>query len=218
MNCERCGRDLEDDWHYCPKCGAKKGGDPMDNMGRDIFSKMLLDFKKNFKDMDNFDEAFSKDIQALDLSPYFQNIHKRQENSTNPVKRKGFSIKITTRKGMGPKVDIQNLDTNRQEIQPRKIEPAKPEGEKARSIFKTVPKQMKEPATEVKNMGNRVTVDIDMPGVRSVEDTEVKQLESSVEVKAVAGDMAYFKILTKPVQYKLRNKNFIDGKLHLEFS
>jgi hypothetical protein len=39
-----------------------------------------------------------------------------------------------------------------------------------------------------------------------------------VEVKAIARDRAYFKILTKPAQFMLSQKSFKDGTLHLEFS
>jgi hypothetical protein len=39
-----------------------------------------------------------------------------------------------------------------------------------------------------------------------------------VEVRARAGDKAYFKIITKPEQFSVTSRKFGSGKLHLEFS
>ena len=83
---------------------------------------------------------------------------------------------------------------------------------------KTLPKSTEEPKADIRRLGNGVSVDISVPGVKSQEDIDIKELESSVEVKAIAGDKAYFKILTKPPQFRLTGKSFKDGQLHLEFS
>ena len=80
-----------------------------------------------------------------------------------------------------------------------------------------VPKTTEEPKTDVRQAGSRVVVDLELPGVKEG-DVEVKELESSVEVRAIVGDKAFFKILTKPEQHSLVEKKFHNGKLHLEFA
>ncbi len=81
-----------------------------------------------------------------------------------------------------------------------------------------LPDRTEEPKTSVKRLDNKVVVEIEVPGVKSHDRIDVRELESSVEVKAIADDKAYFKILTKPSQFRLSSKKFEKGKLHLEFS
>jgi len=69
----------------------------------------------------------------------------------------------------------------------------------------------------VKRIGDRIIVDIKLPEVKSEENIDVKELSSSVEVKAAAGEKAYFKIITKPENFRLTQKSFSNGTLHLEF-
>jgi len=103
---------------------------------------------------------------------------------------------------------------------PAKAAPEKA-GERPKSLEKRRPfrrpKVTEEPKTEIKQTGYGVAVDMEMPGVKSEDDVQVSELESSVEVRAMAGDKAYFKILTKPGQYSLRRQEFAKGRLHLEF-
>ncbi|MBN2330412.1 MAG: hypothetical protein JXC85_01225 [Candidatus Aenigmarchaeota archaeon] len=229
MRCRRCGFKLDGGWGFCPRCGARKG-DMFDSLGRDIFSQLFNQMKSSFAEMGSFDN----DLEALDLSPWFRRAQD-MERPVKPMQKKGFSVHITRGTGMKPRVDIKTYgDVNRESIekelrdrfgvrqQEERPAPAR-EKESRRSPFpamrkRDVPKSMEEPKADVRRIGEKVTVDIDMPGVRSQEDVDVHELESSVEVKAIAGEKAYFKILTKPPQFRLSMKSFRDGKLHLEFS
>lgn len=240
MRCRRCGFELDGGWSFCPKCGARKG-DMMDSFGRDIFSQLFSQMKDSFKDMDNLERMFDKDLEALDLSPWFRREQPR-EKRVKPIRGKGFSVHITRGTGMEPKVDIKTYgDVNRERIErelhdkfgvekkERPVPVKAPAGRRfpfpglkktgpGSSAWKPLPKSTEEPKADIRRVGNKVTVDIEMPGVRSGDDVEVKELESSVEVKAMTGDKAYFKILTKPAQFGLTGKSLKDGVLHLEFS
>jgi HSP20 family molecular chaperone IbpA len=81
-----------------------------------------------------------------------------------------------------------------------------------------IPELTEEPKASIRRLESKVVVDIEMPGVESDENVDVKELENSVEVKAIAGDRAYFKILTKPSSFSLSEKKFEKGRLHLEFA
>jgi HSP20 family molecular chaperone IbpA len=97
-----------------------------------------------------------------------------------------------------------------------------------RGFFSSKPKQQdivlkskmrtEEPKTSVARSASNVVVSIQLPGVKSDKDIEVCELENSVEVKALAHDRAYFKILTKPSQFRLAKKRFEKGVLEMEFS
>jgi len=231
MRCRRCGFGLEGSWSFCPRCGTRKDSDMMDSFGRDLFSQLFSQMKNSFKDMEGFERMFEKDLEALDLSPWFR--HKQgDEERFKPIQGKGFSVHITRGTGMKPKVDIKTYgDVNGEGIEKELYDKfglekkVQLEREKRSPRFgfpsitkRSVPKSTEEPKAEVRRIGDKVTVDINMPGVKSPEDVEVKELESSVEVKAITGDNAYFKILTKPAQFRLVGKSLKDGMLHLEFS
>jgi len=231
MRCRRCGFGLEGSWSFCPRCGTRKDSDMMDSFGRDLFSQLFSQMKNSFKDMEGFERMFEKDLEALDLSPWFR--HKQgDEERFKPIQGKGFSVHITRGTGMKPKVDIKTYgDVNGEGIEKELYDKfglekkVQLEREKRSPRFgfpsitkRSVPKSTEEPKAEVRRIGDKVTVDINMPSVKSPEDVEVKELESSVEVKAMTGDKAYFKILTKPAQFRLAGKSLKDGMLHLEFS
>ena len=77
-------------------------------------------------------------------------------------------------------------------------------------------KTTEEPKTCVRRLGDNIVVEVKLPDVKDEGDIEVKSLENSIEVKAMAGDKAYFKILTKPPQTGILRKSFKKGILYLE--
>jgi hypothetical protein len=240
MKCRRCGSDMKDGWGYCPRCGARKGADEFDSFGRDLFSQMFSRMRSSFKDIDSIWDMSDKDVEALDLSPWFSQRGREGDKPRGPVKGKGFTVRITSGTGMKPKVDVRTfggVDKARLEDRLKGSlvvrqggvpvrQPAEPkDAEKPRRRFglpslarKGAPTCTEEPNAEVKRIGDSVNVDICLPGVKSEEDVEIKELESSIEVRAMAGDKAYFKILTKPSQFRLSKSSFGNGNLHLEFS
>jgi HSP20 family molecular chaperone IbpA len=79
-------------------------------------------------------------------------------------------------------------------------------------------KYTEEPKTEIRSLGDRVVVEMELPDVKSESDIRINQLQSSVEVRARAGDKAYFKIITKPEQLSVTSRKFEKGTLRIEFS
>lgn len=168
-------------------------------------------------------KMLEKNFEVFDISPFFR----------KPVKGRGFSIKISRSSGEEPRVSVSTFgDVNRGEIEKsikkigfredpkiRETEgPGKPgvtereEGKVCISGAKTT----EEPKTCVKRIGERMVVEVELPDVRDSRDIEVKSLENSIELKALAGDRAYFKILTKPPQTNVKEKRFKRGILYLE--
>ncbi len=219
MKCPRCGSEVKDEWRFCPRCGSRKGGDALDDFGRDLFSQVFGRMKGSFREFDNMDRMFEKDIQAIDLSPF---LRPPGEGPKASPRSRGFTVRIRRGTGMKPKVDVQTFGGVSREAVEKKFGMGQPE-EKRRIPLPSIrragaPKVTEEPKADVRRIGDRVSVDIEIPQVRKPEDVEVRELPSSVEVKAIAGDKAYFKILTKPENLRLREKSFNNGTLHLEFS
>lgn len=220
MRCGNCGADMEEGWSYCPRCGHRNRG----RRGRSMLDNIFSRFRKEFEDMDSM---FERDFEAFDISPFF-----------GKPKSSGFTVKIVSSDRQPPRVSVKGFggvdekklerqirsqmgmgvgDENAGEAaEKRRAEPAEPVKEKVRKPLK-LPLATEEPKTEAKRTDGKVAVDMEMPGVKGEENIEIRELEDSVEVKAVAGDRGYFKILTKPGKSRLVEKRFEKGKLHLAF-
>ena len=69
-----------------------------------------------------------------------------------------------------------------------------------------------EPATNVRRLADRVIYEVEMPGVKSVSDISIKKLENSIELKAIARNKAYFKIIQvnfPVIDYSMENERLI---------
>ncbi len=212
MRCPNCGSRVEEDWEFCPRCGNRLKGD--------IFTDVFSRIEREFKEMDRM---FERNFEVFDLSPFF----------TKPMKGRGFSIRITQTSGEKPKISVKTFgDVDRKEIEEEMKrlgfrDKVKAVGSKIREIREpreerklslTGAKVTEEPKTSVRRIGDKIVVEVELPGVRDMRDIEVRSLENSIEVKAIAGDKAYFKILTKPPQTSILNKRFKDGILYLELA
>ena len=235
MNCQRCGSKIEKGWAFCPRCGFRQGGD----FFGDILSRMR-------KELAQMNRLFEKDIEAFDLSPWFRDMEKRNilkeggKAAFPPIvlnpKGSGFTIKIIQSGGNEPKISVNTFgDVDKDKIKKElgqmgiwqpdfqsREKPAYPESKEGHSQAHQAslvhPAVTEEPKTTVKRTATNVAVFMELPGVKSESDITVSELENSIEVKALAGDKAYFKILTKPPQFRLVKKVFSKGTLHMDFS
>jgi HSP20 family molecular chaperone IbpA len=201
---------VSEGWKFCPRCGAGIRRES------DIFSEVFGRMERELKGMG---KAFERNFEVFDLSPFFK----------KPVKSSGFSIKISRSGSEKPKVSVKTFgDVNRKEVEeeigklgfrgiPKMEKPwrGRPEAEE-RGICLESAKTTEEPETCVRRIGEKIVVEVKLPGVRDSKDIEVKPLENSIEVKAIAGEKAYFRILTKPPKTKIVRKDFENGILRIE--
>jgi len=216
MKCSNCGDNIEKSWAYCPSCGF--------SIDRRFFEDIFSRIKREFRGVDRETKNLEKEVEAFDLSPFFKK-----------TRTGGFSIRIYTGGDRQPQVYVKTfgnvnkdqiekavynqlgMEAKRvsgvQELRKRATEIQKEEKKIATSL-----KYTEEPKTAVRSLVDRVIVDIEMPGIKSLGEISMHELENSVEVKAVIGDRAFFKILTKPPQFRLVQKTFSNNMLHLEFA
>ncbi|UCC91644.1 MAG: zinc ribbon domain-containing protein [Candidatus Aenigmatarchaeota archaeon] len=205
MKCPRCGSDVNEGWKFCPKCGSGL------ERKRDLFGGVFERMERELKGMDR---AFERDFQVFDLSPFFK----------KPVKSSGFSIKISRSGREKPKVSVKTFgDIDRKEVNEevgklgfRGIPKPERQEVKGEGICLEAAKTTEEPEMCVRRIGDRIVVEVKLPEVRDPKDIEVVSLENSIEVKAIAGDKAYFRILTKPPKTNIVRKDFEDGVLRIE--
>jgi HSP20 family molecular chaperone IbpA len=222
MICRRCGKEVNKGWRYCPNCGTV-----IEQRSRSIFDDIFSRFRSEFRDMD---KLFDKEFEVLDLSPFFR----ARPQGTGRPRGTGFTIKITRRNNEQPRVDVKtfgNVDRNdvRKEVaeemgslgirpgSPGTVQKERPPGPPEKPAQEPA-RFCEEPRTSVRSIGTKVMVDMELPDVKSESDIEISELQSSVEVRARAGDKAYFKIITKPERFSVTSRRFVKGRLHLEFS
>lgn len=207
MKCSKCGAEVNEGWEYCPRCGSRF------RRGRDLFADVFERMEHELKSMDR---SFERNFEVFDLSPFFR----------KPTRGGGFSIRITRSGNEKPKVSFKTFgDVDRKDVESEigkmglkeipkqeKIEIKKTEGK----VCFEAAKITEEPETCVRNIEGRIVVEVKLPDVKDSKDIEIRSLESSIEVKAIAGEKAYFKILTKPPKANVVRKDFEEGVLRIE--
>ncbi len=197
MICSRCGTELDDVWSFCPKCGARKGGDPAEMMGRDLFSQLLDSFKDSVKDGEDLGKAMEKTIQ----SGFFGgkgNVPFKVEIRAGRAKPAGSS---PGKPGTAPRVRDGNGG------------PVVDQSAASRPFTRNP----EEPRTVLtKRSDGRLSVDVHLDGIDSPGDVFVKELPSSAEVKAEAAERSYFKIVNKSPGTRIRSQSFSGGVLRME--
>lgn len=201
--CESCERRVSKEWAFCPGCGASlKGGrgviwSPFGS----LFRGSGFSFGREARTMQKMLEQAAK-MQARGF----------QRAGAPGMKMGGMMISITAGTG-APKIAVRTFGDAAAKT-PREPEAAE---EKKRGIFRKArkePKEVIEPKVEETRSGKTVTYLIFLPGARP-EDVSVQRLESSIEIRAPAGERMFFKILEAPESARVSHE-FSRGVLKVE--
>ncbi len=226
--CKRCGRKASKDSSFCSHCGAPLKKDPREEnedfgmLGRnDSFNEMESFSNSIFNEMGGMNFGFMNKMIANTMKMIEKEMQKEaqrpksQQNAQNMGNFPGTKIRLMIN---GKEIDLNNnLPKNPQnpERKEKKTNPIKFMSfseDKARK-FSKLPK--KEPKTELKRIADKITYEIMIPGVKSIEEVSITPLESSIEVKAISNDRAYSKSI--PISLPIKGYNLSEGVLILEF-
>jgi HSP20 family molecular chaperone IbpA len=196
--CPACGKKVEEKFSYCPYCGASLESEEEFEEFRPF--RIFEDIDKEFE---RIDKMFGKSFFKF---PKFE-------------RGGGISITIQSGTGMEPKIEVKTSGEYKKlepEIKRRLgVKPAIEEvEEEIEKKPRRIPKVTEEPEAKIEKIGNKQRIEIKLPDVKSEKDIEVKDLEQSIEVKAFAGDKAYFKLL--PIVGTVTKKEFKNGILKIE--
>lgn len=225
MFCPKCGHDIREEWDFCPKCGWKVMK-PIRFPQKKPARRSLFSFDSIFdsltRQMDDMHKKMEKDFKSMDRDIEVFNL-KPLEIGKPKVKRSGFSITIRSGTGQKPVVNVQTFgkvdkDKLRQELQEKLGIPKQEAGPVKKVGGAKEPKEAAEPKTEIKRLPNLVIIETKLPEVKSERDISVKKYAESVELRAVAKEKLYFKIIQVPADWQLVKKRFKDGVLTLEFA
>jgi len=205
--CRKCKRKVNDSYDFCPYCGNVLNENFKKDwgiLGRDDNA----DFARN-------SNVFGNDMISKMLGGAMRMLQKEMQKeikNNNFKPRTNFRLMIN-----GKEVNLNNIQ-NQNKFKPVKKEiktiklPSMFSQENMKK-FSSLPKE--EPNTNVRRLSDKVIYEIDLEGVQLIEDISIVRLESSIEIKAIAKDKAYFKTIS--INFPIINYNLSKGKLVLEF-
>jgi len=238
-NCPKCNEKITGKFSFCPSCGfnlsknqEKEYGmlgnndyvaqqDEVQNMMGNMFGgafggKMMNSMLNNAMKM--LEKEMQKSIKEQG------NMQNNLNQNNQPVNRTNFELYINGKKIPADKIkvtkkpnqDFQNKGLLSKEqmskIGNQNNSPTPKFTNEVKENFQKLPK--KQPETNVRRFSNKVVYEIDIPGVESIKNVSISQMENSIEIKAVSKKNAYEKII--PIGLPIAKYGFSKGKLVLE--
>ncbi len=216
--CPGCGTKIDEKYSFCPNCGNRfdsnhGDGDDWGMLGKDDFMSDLNEIKLPF----GFNAIFNSLMKNMskELNEQLSKSHFQQESdNSKKVKKEGISISISTFGNGPPRVKVTQLGNKpKLEVKEEK-EKLKPDTFTKEKIKKFAGLEKKEPRTNIRRLSNKMIYEIELPGVRSLDDISIMKLENSIEIKALGKSKAYTK--TIPINLPITSYDLSEGKLILE--
>ena len=203
--CKKCEEKISSKHRFCPNCGnllKKPRQEDWGMLGRN-------DFETKDPSSDSLLDGFTGNMFNKMLGSAMKMLEKEMKKE---ISRENIQPKTNVRLMInGKEINLNNVQTSPKNIE-KKEKFVDNFSKKSLKRFSELPK--KEPKTNVKRLSNTVIYEINLPGVKSSEDLSIVKLENSIEIKAVAKDKAYFKLL--PINLPIIDYELEKGKLILE--
>ena len=203
-NCPRCGKTIDKDFDFCPYCGNpcdynNNWGmlgkndvvtNPFNNMGfpGGFFNKMLGNAMKMIE------SEMQREIKDTDMPGPKAKVQLYINGKKIPM---DGNVKVVKKQKPAPKTQKNTplLKTFSKENQEK---------------FSILPKE--NPETHVRRLSDRVIYEIKMPGIKSIENISIRNLENSIEIKAITKSKAYYKVISiglPVIEYSLDKETLI---------
>lgn len=218
--CPECRKKINGKYDFCPYCGniieeededwGMLGKKDNINMNNEI--KLPFGFNTIFNSLMN---SLSKEMNELNKTSVIQN--QNQEKKKAGIVKSGISINISSSGNAQPNVSVSYFGDEKTKNQKnKKIKEAESKlfSDEKTEEFLNLSKE--EPKTDLRRLSKKIVYEIELAGVVSIEDVSVIKLENSIEIRAIAKDRAYFKII--PINLPLVNYDFSDERLILELA
>jgi HSP20 family molecular chaperone IbpA len=216
--CQKCGRKIDEKYSFCPHCGSEMRSENEERNDWGMLGKNDSIFPSNEiklpVGLNAIFNSLMKNMSKELNEQLSKNSFQEEEKQPKKVKKDGISISISTFGNGPPKIKVTQLgEKPKIEIQEQK-EKLKPNTFTKEKIKKLSTLEREEPQTKIRRLSNRVVYEIEIPGVKSLDDISIIKLENSIEIKAISKNKAYVKII--PINLPITNYNLSEGKLILE--
>ncbi len=210
--CKKCRKKINDTYEFCPYCGNSLNENFREDWG------ML---GKNDAMASINEIKFPAGLNMI-FNSLMKNLNKQVGELEGEIKTRkpeifkkdGISISISTSGNRPPAIRINSFNNN-QKIKQVKKQIKMPSSFSQENLKKFSSLSREEPLTNISRLSDKVVYEINLLGVKSINDISIIKLEKSIEIKAVAKDKVYFKLIT--INLPIMNYNLADGKLVLEF-
>ncbi len=214
-DCPHCEKKVSSKYEFCPHCGERiaaknnrKKQEEYGFLGIEDDMNMLEDFSQGIFGglLGSIAKTIEKEIEEA------QKQKQVSKGKKTDMKRSGISISISQNGNRPPEIRVEKYGDPTAETPKKQKMKMKKFGDSQLKQFSKLPRV--EPKTSVRRFSNRVVYELELPGVKSVEDIALLTLENSIEIKAVSDKKSYSKII--PVSLPIAHFEVTDGKLILE--
>ena len=194
--CPRCKNIIKDGFNYCPLCSknlrSKYDEDDYGFLGKNDFSEENMDLTDTF-----IDKMFNSAMKMLEKQ--MKNLNEGNKNYYQP----GLNVQFFV---------------NGEKIFPEKSiikQPIKVENHFTKEKLKRLLElPRKEPESRVKRISGKVIYELSVPGVKTIDNVLINQLENSIEIKALSDNLVYIKNLK--VNLPILRCQLVDDNLIIE--
>ncbi|MFZ1970699.1 MAG: hypothetical protein WAU65_00765 [Candidatus Nanoarchaeia archaeon] len=210
--CKRCGNTLRNKYAFCPYCGniLDKKEENFGMLGKDDSLNQMSPFGDS--GFSGFNMIFNSLIRNLEKQ--FKEVEK-QNPTVNPQDKQqnemgNISISISSFGGKSPSVTMNSIPIDKKNSEKKKVKKFVDNLPSDRlKKFSSLPRE--EPKTNIRRLSNKLIYEISLPGVKSLKDISLLNLEKNRELKAVSDDKSYLKSIPNfpIINYKLSKGKFI---------
>lgn len=202
--CHNCDEKVKSSHNFCPSCGIqiKEPSEDWGMLGKKDTGKIETAIPKMFGG------GLSGNIMNKMLGNAMKMLEKEMQKE---MKGQGKIPKTKVKLMINGKEMIPHVQHIQQDKNNVKILPIEFSGN---NLKKWSERDKEEPKTNLKRMGDTIQYEMEIPEVLSIKDISIIKLEKSLEVKAIAKEKAYLKIIS--IDLPLKKFTLLQGKLTLE--
>ena len=213
--CKNCRKKIEEKYKFCPYCGFELGDNTEEEgwgmIGKDDNINSLMN---NAQLPMGFNTIFNSLIKNLSKEMDSQLKENIFDGKSKKIKKDGLSISISTFGNGTPRIRVNSPEQNqkpKQQKNQKKFRQIAFTKERIKK-FSSLPKE--EIEYSIRRLSDGVIYELKIPGVKSMEDISIIQMENSIEIKAISKNKAYAKVI--PIGLPITNHALSEGILTLE--
>ena len=205
--CPYCDSKIKDSFEFCPSCGnnmnSKHDKEDYGLLGKNDFVGESPEFMTLG---DKFLEKIFSGATKL-LEKQLRSLSDNQNNQNKAPISPNLNVQFFVN---GKKMTPQNRQITEDNQHQHNPVPT----EILQKFSKSSKLPRKEPKTKLKRIGNKIVYELEVPGVNDIRDILINQLESSIEIKALAEKTVYHKTIN--LNLPVTRYQLIDGNLFVE--
>ena len=202
--CPHCEEKIKSNYSFCPNCGFQTNKTKKDY---GILGKNDSIEKEMPPTLNGLSGGILNKMLGSAMKMLEKEMQKSLQEETKQPKAK-IRLMINGRE-ITPKI-VENKTMKKENLSTKTL----PINFSSENLKKFKELNKKEPKTQVRRLGDKLTYELEIPGVKSIKDVAIIKIDQGIEVKAVAKNKAYEKTIS--INLPLLKYMLSKGKLSLE--